>query len=277
MSDAIQSWKPTTFIRYEQAYDTSMGTARIITDAGPAYIKAMGNRQGPHPLACEWVGTQLARWLGLPTFDFDILILDEADEIPFIRGGKASPGPAFVTRAIDGRVWSGTDSDLDLLENPEMLSWLVVFDTWTLNCDRHPPDLATRRPNRDNVFFSREDASEGHYRLIAMDHTHCFSCGRDLTPRIANINQVKDARIYGRFPDFILRLQTGELNKATDRLREVQKDTFLDLLKSVPDEWDISANAREAWNELIYRRAQYTAETIIDLLGLADAQPESDS
>ncbi|MFM7919305.1 MAG: hypothetical protein ACKPJJ_03710, partial [Planctomycetaceae bacterium] len=40
-------WKPTEFQRFESGLDTSMGTARIITDAGKSYIKAMGNRLGP--------------------------------------------------------------------------------------------------------------------------------------------------------------------------------------------------------------------------------------
>lgn len=69
-------WPPTTFLRHEDELDTSMGTARIVTDAGPAYIKAMGNRQGPHPLACEWVATHLAKWFGLTTFDFAIMEID---------------------------------------------------------------------------------------------------------------------------------------------------------------------------------------------------------
>jgi hypothetical protein len=69
-------WRPTTFLRFEEALDTSMGTARIVTDAGRAYIKAMGNRQGPHQLACEWVATQLAEWFGLPTFEYALLPID---------------------------------------------------------------------------------------------------------------------------------------------------------------------------------------------------------
>ena len=51
MSDQpAQPWTPTTFVRFERAFDTSTCTARIVTDAGPAYIKTMGNRQGPHAL-----------------------------------------------------------------------------------------------------------------------------------------------------------------------------------------------------------------------------------
>ena len=52
-------WRPTEFRRFEAGLDTSMGTARIITDAGKAYIKAMGNRQGPHLLAVELIATRL--------------------------------------------------------------------------------------------------------------------------------------------------------------------------------------------------------------------------
>src|SRR5438067_1227324 len=106
-------WKPTTFLRFEEALDTSMGTARIVTDAGPCYIKGLGNRQGPHPLACEWVATQLARWFGLPTFDYSLLAIDaEIDEIPFLRGGMAASGSAFVTRAAAGHTWGGSADEL---------------------------------------------------------------------------------------------------------------------------------------------------------------------
>jgi hypothetical protein len=36
---------------------------------------------------------------------------------------------------------------------------LVVFDTWTLNWDRCPPDGDTRRINYGNVFLTSEKAS----------------------------------------------------------------------------------------------------------------------
>jgi hypothetical protein len=63
MASAGQGWRPTTFLRFEIALDTSMATVRLVTDAGPAYIKGLGNRQDLHPLACEGVGTQVARWI----------------------------------------------------------------------------------------------------------------------------------------------------------------------------------------------------------------------
>ena len=107
----------------------------------------MGNPQGPHQLACEYVGTQLAAWFGLPTFDYALMAVDATvDEIPLKDGSFAESGPAFVTRAAAGHPWGGSAEELDALVNPEAVTHLVVFDTWTLNCDRYPPDLTTARP-----------------------------------------------------------------------------------------------------------------------------------
>lgn len=124
-------WRPTAFVRHEESLDSSMATVRIVTDAGPAYIKALGNRQGPHGLACEWVATHLAQWLGLATFDCAIIEIDAIiDEIPFFRGGNAASGPAFVTRAVSGHPWGGAAEELDRLVNLRDVGKLVVFDTW---------------------------------------------------------------------------------------------------------------------------------------------------
>jgi hypothetical protein len=61
-------WQPTEIIQIGEAERTSTGVTRVLTDAGWAFCKPLGNRQGPHVLACEWVCIRLARWFGLPTF-----------------------------------------------------------------------------------------------------------------------------------------------------------------------------------------------------------------
>ena len=85
--------------------DTSTGPARVMTDVGPAYLKVMGNRQGPHVLATDWVGTHLAKWFGLTTFDIAILTLDADDTFALPRGHIAQPGPAFTAKAMAGEPW----------------------------------------------------------------------------------------------------------------------------------------------------------------------------
>jgi len=268
---AASLWNPTTFVRFEEAYDTSMGTARIVTDAGPAYIKAMGNRQGPHALASELVGTQLARWFGLRTFEFSILTLDETvDEIPFLRGGKAASGPAFVTRAANGHTWDGTEKGLEGLVNPEDITRLVVFDTWIRNADRHPPDLSPRRPNYDNVFLERVgDSNPGGFRLLAMDHTHCFTPTGELTVKLTNIDLVQDWRLYGLFPAFAPRVRQETVEAAVDRLGQFEEDGASRIIETVPPEWQVDGSVRWAWQEMICRRAAFVAEKIMPAIARA--------
>ena len=262
------AWQPTRFVRFERSLKTSVRTAQIVTDAGKAYCKAMGNPEGPHALACEWVGTQLARWLGLPTFDCAILTLDDLDEIPFAGGGQAEPGPAFVARAEPGHTWGGTGLELQLVDNQEAIAKLVVFDTWTLNCDRYPPDLATRQPNYDNVFLSEEGASPGRFRLVAMDHTHCFTCGRELNERIASIDRTKDGQVYGLFPGFVaaVQVQRPVVEAAAERLRTFTGAVGHDIVRTIPTDWQVSEPARAALVDLLTQRAAFVADNIMRVL-----------
>lgn len=113
-------WQPTTIRRADKVFATATETVRVTTDAGPGYLKALGNRGGPQYLAANWLGTQLAAWLGLPTFEFAVIQVTPEDEI-ILKNGPAQPGPAFITRELSGMVWSGSTKDLDLLVNPEDL------------------------------------------------------------------------------------------------------------------------------------------------------------
>jgi len=89
----------------------------------------MGNPEGPHVLACELVGTLLAEWLGLPTLDSAIIWVEPDDEIEFAGGGRATPGPAFITKFERGTAWGGDVRTLHDILNPGNIPWLVVLDT----------------------------------------------------------------------------------------------------------------------------------------------------
>lgn len=256
-------WQPTTILRPDRAYRTAADTVRVTTDAGPGFLKALGNHGDPHLLAAEWVGTHLAQWLGLATFEIGLINVAPEDEIQFLNGTFAQPGPAFIAREQSGMVWGGTGAVLDKLVNPEDVPKLVLFDTWTRNCDRYPPDLATRKPNRNNVFLSNEDVPDGFFRLIAMDHTHCFNCGRDLNAHLADIDLVHDERLYGLFPEFLplFRGHRAVLETATARLRNLDAPWVANLVSTIPTQWQVAKTGREALVKLICNRAQYVAET----------------
>ncbi|MBN2023639.1 MAG: hypothetical protein JW809_12710 [Pirellulales bacterium] len=237
---------------------------RVRTDLGDGYLKAMGNPAGEHALACELVGTQLAAWFGLPVFDFAIIDVIEADSLPFAGGGFAQPGPAFITRAEKGEPWSGKVRELKRLTNPEDISRLIVFDTWTLNCDRHVSDRS-RRPNRNNVFLS-EEAPRGKFRLRAMDHTHCFDSRPHLSTQIANIDRIRDPRVFGFFPEFQQFLNKEVVARCTGRLRQVTQQALADIAQTIPPEWDVDSRAKEALVSLLLGRASFVAERIIKSL-----------
>ena len=119
---------------------------------------------------------------------------------PFANGTDfAEPGTAFATRSETGTTWGQDKRLLGRLANVDDVSRLVVFDTWVLNPDRYGPNGS--RVNLDNVFFSSEtDGFEVELRI--MDHTHCFTNGRDLTARVRQIGIVRNEQVFGLFPDF---------------------------------------------------------------------------
>lgn len=257
------TWRPTRLMEVAGSVDTSTSATEVTTDAGRAYIKPMGNRQGPHVLATDWVGTHLAKWFGLSTFDIAILTLDAEDTFPLRRGYTAQPGPAFAARAMEGEPWGRSPLQLDLLVNADDITRLVVFDTWTLNCDRHHHDLTVRRPNYDNVYLSSEGVAAGQRRLIAMDHGLCFiRSGEDVTPRLAHIDKVKDEHVYGLFPEFREKLRETIISDCATRLREMDAATAAAMIETVPEQWDVSQAAREAWCALICDRAGFVADNV---------------
>jgi hypothetical protein len=242
-----------------------------MTDAGEGYIKVMGNPEGEHALACELVGTLLARWFGLPTLEHHILRLEEADVFPLGNRGKAKAGPAFITRAIRANPWGGKARALRRLENPEDIARLVIVDTWLLNPDRYPripppSSGAARKPNRNNVLLTHEGVEGRRLRLVAIDFSHAFTSGRELTRRLSEIQYVQDEGIYGLFCEFRPYVREEIVVAAARRLREVSERDAAETVAAIPTEWDVSAEARAALAELICRRARWLADRITDRL-----------
>lgn len=263
---ALDQWRPTEIRRFIRNFDTGTEAVLVLTDAGEGYLKARGNVGGEHCLACEWVATHLARWFKLPTFDFTLLEVTDLDEIPLYRGGHAQPGPSFITRAESGEPWSGKGTQLNRLINPQDISRLVVFDTWILNCDRFAPH-GRRKPNYNNVFLS-EEAPNGYLMLKAMDHTHAFTCGRELTPRIATLDRIRDPDGYGCFPEFLPRLDQDAFQQALADLALLPRQFVEEIVRSVPREWDVGPDARRALTEFIVQRALYLASNRTGIMGI---------
>jgi hypothetical protein len=263
MSHPKALWQPTFIARQENALKTGTRTIKVVTDQGSGYLKALGNPEGPHVLACDLLGTQLARWLGLPTFEFALIEVRDEYGLTFHGGARVSPGPAFITKYDPGDTWGGTDRQLDQLINPDDITRLVILDTWTLNCDRYAPE--GRRINRDNVFLS-EEAPAGRFLLRAMDHSHCFTCGKPLSRRVEHIDQIRDERIYGLFPEFQTRLDPRVVRDTTELLGRFRREDAETMTQAIPSEWDVDRATRNALVQFLTSRAGFLAGSIMDKL-----------
>lgn len=261
-------WCPTIVKRITKVLGTSTGATRAMTDAGGAYIKALGNPEGPHALICELVGTRLAAWLGLKTLDLAVFTMSDTLRIEYSGGTKSQAGPAVATREVRGRPWSGEAGDLAHVENIQDVAGLVVFDTWTRNRDRYVDVNGRIRSNLGNVFLCEEGAKPGKYILLAIDHTACFRGDIELTARIKNIDAIKDTTIYGLFDDFKPFVSRDRVEPFATRLQSISKKDVDPILDDVPDQWQMSAPIREALRELILQRAIFVGQNIENWLDI---------
>jgi hypothetical protein len=152
---------------------------------------------------------------------------------------------------------------LEAVENTQDFVRLVVFDTWVINCDRHYPDETVRKPNHDNVFLSEEGAAPGHFRLKAMDHTHCFGCRTgELKKNIADLDHVRDEKIDGLFPAFRRFIREQEVRQACARFHDLERAQVERVVGELPREWEVSQEQRELLITQIIRRAAYLADAL---------------
>lgn len=257
---AKPSWQPTEVLRFIKNLDSGAGTLIIRTDAGLAYMKALGNPDGPHALVKDLLGTHLAAMLGLPTFDYAVIEVSDLDELPFFKGNKAEPGPAFVTRGEEGSVWDGNKRLLDEIDNPATISGLVVIDTWLRNTDRYY--LPKTRVNWDNVFFSKESTEDGYLSLRVMDFSHSIQFCGELTIGIGSIANIRDEEVFGLFPEFRKRLSRDAIRHYASILGGVSRTQIEDAVGLVPHQWHLDSSVRLALASYLFQRASFVAETI---------------
>jgi len=264
------SWQPTQILDFIRQVGSSTGPCVVNTDSGRAYVKAPQNNEGPHALVCDWLGTYLARWFGLPCFETAIVEHDGITDLPLKSGGVAEAGPVFATREVFGEQWDGKAASLDRLVNPDDLTRLVLFDTWIRNRDRYRPARGQEpaRINLGNVFLAKAGPGRpAATRLMAIDHTHVFSRGAELTRGLSDLSEMQDETVYGLFPAFFDRLRRPAFDLGVGRLREFSPKTIREPLDQVPEAWQLGFEMRKTLTEFLSRRAAYVADTIENALG----------
>jgi hypothetical protein len=262
-SSPESNWRPTKVYRVEECKGTGADVVLLVTDAGRAYGKFLGNHEGPHVLACEYVGTRLAAALGLQTLDFALLDYDGCPEIMLAAGGMAQKGTAWMTAHENGQPWGGSARSFRFIDNKEDVAKLVLFDQWVLNCDRFRPE--PRRVNHGNVFLSRDRAKPGRMILMAIDHTHAFTCGGALTAKLNRIDRVQDSRGFGRFPGFLPHLAWRDAVAAVKALASISDDQIAGIVSGIPADWEVDVPVRDAFIDFLVRRRDWLAMSFLSL------------
>jgi len=253
-------WQPTEVTQFINHLNSGAGTIIVRTDAGLAYLKALGNPDGPHALVKDLLGTHLAAMLGLPTFDYAMIEVTDLDELRFFRGGNAEPGPAFVTRGEEGSVWDGSKRLLAKIDNPDAISGLVVVDTWLRNSDRFY--LPKNRVNWDNVFFSKESTEDGKLSLRAMDFSHAIQFGGELSTGVSSIGKIRDDTVFGLFPEFQKKLSRDAIRHYASILGGLSRSQIEDAVGLIPYQWRLDSQVRSALANYLLQRASFVSETV---------------
>ena len=255
-------WNPTTIKRVlKDDIDSSTCPVVVLTDKGTGYFKALGNPEGAHVLAREFVGTSLANLLGIPTFEYSIFHFNGVPEIQLLRGGIAQQGAGFITKKEHGDVWNGKIKSLKHITNPEDITRLVCLDTWVRNTDRYSLRRSGEPHSRsDNVFLSR--LVTGGLVLKAYDFTHALFCTTETT------SKAHETTVYGLFPEFKERLDSETAKQVCDKLKTITTKRIKPIIGQIPDEWEIDLPTRETWIKFIVTRASYLSKNFMPLVGL---------
>jgi len=255
------AWQPKSVRRVIRVLETSTRPIECELDDGAhAFVKVMGNPEGPSALACELIGTGAARLLGLPVFDVAIPEFPKELCGPLEHGLLPQPGRCFATRFVGGISWDGRGALLDALEYPEHIPGLVVIDTWLRNPDRYLVRGGRTRKNLRNVFLREDGVPRGAFRLLAIDHTHVIRQDGELTSQSLTIDRVHESLVYGLFPEFVNRIDREDLAPFVDRLRRLALTNEVDdLVQQTPREWLSNGQVRQDLPGFLKRRAIYVA------------------
>lgn len=219
-------------------------------------------------LACELVGTRLARLFGLTTFEY--AIIDVGDELKGMLPAEERPqvGKAYITKGEEGFEWSGDPKQLSTLSNPDDITRLVLFDTFTRNWDRCKPDTVPDRHR--NVFFvqNRRDIPRGKGLIVAMDQGHCFSQGFELDPSVLlGDTATRDERVYGLFPSFEPLLAYAVAEDVRRRMQDITPATVASILADIPEQWGGIPSIRGGLNGFILQRKDFLYHNMHRILG----------
>ncbi|MEI7696255.1 MAG: HipA family kinase [Chlorobium sp.] len=217
------------------------------SDGETYYIKHIGNNR--QHVINELIGYSLLQFLDLPTPEIALVdvVPDTVIDEEFDR--KPPQGLAFGSKQLKGQSKSLDKGDLFQHQEmckfaaPQALVGIVLFDIWVYNIDRAP-----RNPN-----VLVEEVGKDSFRLVAIDHAVIFedkeysSMGRSMNNLPPTIEEsLINHALYRNLHDSLGLFFSEEADRVLGRIEEVTESELHDILKVIPDEWEVKDIEKES-------------------------------
>jgi hypothetical protein len=228
------------------------------SNGGYYVVKFQNNPQGRKVLANELLGTRLARRIGLPSPEPEVievrddLIAQTEDLVMQLGRGRAlcSAGKQFGSRYPGEPAKTVVydflpDEQLREVSNLADFCGVLAFDKWTCNTN-----------GRQAIFFREQE--EDRYRAQMIDHGFCFNACEWNFPDAPLRGLYARHRVY----ESVLGLEAFEPWIA--RLERVTEEDLDRDSRGIPPEWyDDDLDSLERLLERLFRRRTLVRELII--------------
>lgn len=278
------TWNPEEILLQLEAFDTSTGVARVSTRDGHAFLKTPCSDMGADALVRELVATIIGRAFGLPIPNWALFEIDRDElDIEIYTGAKrryAKDGIGFgsqsvgsMSRGVSVMEWAGDDATLKQTTNLDIVSRLVVFDTWVRNWDRYSKWNGHAHSNSQNLLIEmkatpRKDKPET--RLIPIDHTHSMHCPdlrlAALDESISDLDNIQDEMIFGLFPAFVSHIKQVYIEECCADLRYFSRAVIQDAISKIPSSWGVADKVKCNVETFLFERSRWLADNIAGLL-----------
>lgn len=203
----------------------------LCSDGHYYVVKFRNNPQHYRVLANEYIASKLARQIGVPVPDIDLVEVSEAflaqnHELSFVLGNRRVRceaglqfGSRYVVSPLDGQVFDYLPpTQFYRIRNVEAFAGILAFDKWTSNVD-----------TRQSVFGRA--LREKKYTATFIDHGYCFNAGEWT---------FEDAPLRGVFPrNEVYAAVTGweSFEPWMTRTEELGDACVWNVAQGVPPEW----------------------------------------
>ena len=219
------------------------------TDGNQYVAKFPGNPDGTRVLINEYVCACFAQMLQLPIPSFELLFINNIESYSnYLEGIELVNGTVFCSRMIDKASQVPGYRALSKVSNRDDIVKILIFDVIIGNNDRNPGNLLINLKNKS---------------LVMIDHSHVF-----IYEAIWDADQlkktIKSEISIGEMNQFSFNMLSVEISKVDkevikkfkEKIKSINKDDIINIVNSVPSDWNITNDDKEALAEFLYNRIE---------------------